>query len=490
MRRRKTPGSHLEGMEGRLLLSAYALSQVGYVGGNSTGMEPQSTLVADAEGNLYGTATLGGAHGAGTVFEVVQNSGALTTLASFNGANGKAPFAGVVLDVSGNLFGTTTAGGTYGDGNVFEIARGSNAITTVAEFNGNNGALAYGGVTLDGAGNLFGATSGGASGNGTLFEVGKGSSAITDLHYFYGPDGANPNGPLTFDAAGNLYGTTRNGGVNGQGTVFEMASGSGAITTLGSFNGYNGSSPLGSITVDASGNVFGTTSQGGALYGIASGGYGSVFEIANGSNTVTTLASFTGTNGSYPSAGPILDGAGDLYGTTQTGGANGRGTLFEIGAGSFTITTLATFNGTNGGGPAGALTPDAAGNFFGTSESGGVNNQGTVFELAKGSSVVTDLASFLPPGGANPFAGVTLDATGNLYGTTITGGASNLGTVFEIANGSNAMTTLASLNQASNWLSPPPALTLDAAGNLFGTTATGGYAKGDGTVFEIPMGSS
>jgi uncharacterized repeat protein (TIGR03803 family) len=229
------------------------------------------------------------------------------------------------------------------------------------------------------------------------------------------------------DSSGNLYGTTNGGGASRDGAVFEVVKGSGTITTLASFNGTNGLFPIVSgVIMDSSGNLYGTTSQGGAF------GDGTVFEVVKGSGTITTLASFNGTNGDSPHGGVIMDSSGNLYGTTSQGGAFGNGTVFEVPKGSSTITTLATFNGSNGAGPVAPLIMDSSGNLYGTAGVGGAFGDGTVFEVPKGSSTITTLATFNGSNGAGPEAPLFMDSSGNLYGTTKGGGASGHGTIFEL----------------------------------------------------------
>ena len=201
--------------------------------------------------------------------------------------------------------------------------------------------------------------------------------------------------------------------------------GSGTITTLASFDSTNGADPFGGLVEDQSGDLFGTTSEGGAS------GVGTVFEVQAGSGIITTLASFNGTNGDRPYGNLILDSSGDLFGTTEEGGADDDGTVFEVRAGSGAITTLVSFNGTDGAEPAGALVEDQSGDLFGTTEFGGGFNMGTVFEVQAGSGAVTTLASFDGTNGADPVGGLTMDASGNLFGTTYEGGANGQGLVFE-----------------------------------------------------------
>jgi uncharacterized repeat protein (TIGR03803 family) len=274
-------------------------------------------------------------------------------------------------------------------------------ITTVASFNGANGQGPDSKLTLDAAGNLYGTTSDAGLGNaaGTVFELAKGSGTITALTTFHSPGAESPYGGATFDAAGNLYGTTYQG-LNGFGSVFELAKGSGMPTVLTQFNSANGANPYGRVTFDAAGNLYGTTYYGGAK------DVGTVFELTKSSsyNTLTTLASFDGTNGANPKTNLTFDAAGNLYGTTYSGGANGTGAVFELTKGSNyrTFTTLASFDGTNGANPTAGVTLDAAGNLYGTTYYGGAHGDGAVFEIARCSGTITALASFDGTDGSNP----------------------------------------------------------------------------------------
>jgi uncharacterized repeat protein (TIGR03803 family) len=340
-----------------------------------------------------------------------------TVLVSFNGNNGANPYAGLIIDAAGNLFGTTYGTASLGFmvrdtyGTVFEIAKTSTGYsstpTTLASFNNTNGADPYAGLISDAAGNLFGTTSHGGDysncpyvdGCGTVFEIAKtaGGYASTPLTlvFFNGANGARPYAGLIIDAAGNLFGTTQNGGPNDWGTVFEIpktSAGYGTLTTLASFNLTNGGNPIGGLISDAAGNLFGTAESGGV------NGWGTVFEIAKtstGYSPPITLASFNGANGALPAAGLISDAAGNLFGTTGLGGANGNvldtyGTVFEIAktsTGYGPLTTLASFNGANGANPEAGLIIDAAGNLFGTTKVGGGSSCGgpgcgTVLEIA------------------------------------------------------------------------------------------------------------
>ncbi len=465
-----------EELEARRLLSVTLNTLVWF----QNGALPVGGLIADATGNLYGTTVWGGTAGDGTVFEVAAGTHALSTLATFNGNNGEHPDAGLIADAAGNLYGTTFSGGTAGDGTVFEVAAGTHALSTLATFNGNNGGSPWAGLIADAAGNLYGTTFlGGAAGDGTVFEVAAGTHALTTLATFNGNNGSDPEAGLIADAAGNLYGTTEGGGTAGDGTVFEVAAGTHALSTLATFDGTNGSVPRAGLIADTAGNLYGTTWEG------YPAGAGTVFEVAAGTHALTTLVAFNDI-GAYPDAGLIADASGNLYGTTSEGGTADRGTVFEVAAGTHDLTALATFNGNNGQFPEAGLLADAAGNLYGTTEWGGTAGDGTVFEVAAGTHALTTLATFNGNNGAYPWAGLIADAAGNLYGATSEGGTADDGTVFEVAAGTHALSTLATFN--GNNGEYPDGLIADAAGNLYGTTLEGGTA-GDGTVFELAAGT-
>jgi uncharacterized repeat protein (TIGR03803 family) len=364
---------------------------------------------------------------------VLSNGGSgidpLYTLASFNGSNGDGPQRNLLMDGSGNLYGTTGGGGAYSDGTIFELAQGSSTITTLASFNGTNGANPEAGLIIDASGNLYGTTGEVSQTTGSVFELAQGSGTITTLARFNGTNGGWVRSPLVMDGSGNLYGTTFGGaGAAYDGTVFEVAQGSGAITDLALFNNTTAPAvrPWAGLIMDSSGNLYGTTPNGG----------GTVYEVVHGSNAITILATFNGTtNGGFPRGPVIMDSSGNLYGTTLQGGAYNAGTIFELAHGSSTITTLASFNGINGSGPGGGLLMDTSGTLYGTTTAGGAYANGTVFGLPQGSSTIWTLASFNSTNGASPNAGLIMDSSGNLYGATSAGGAYGNGTVFEVVRG-------------------------------------------------------
>lgn len=665
-----------------MLLSAWTLSKLAKFTATN-GRYTDASLAADAQGNLYGTTQQGGAYNNGTVFEIAKGSGAITTLVSFNGANrGPAsPESGVVLDAQGNLYGTTTTGGQFGNGVLFEIAKGSSAFTVLALLN-YGGIAPAAGLTIDASGNLYWPAI-----SGWIFELASGASAPSVLAAPTGATGTYLDSPLLMDASGNLYGSAQQGGPGNAGTLYEVARGSNAVTVLADFGGAAGSGPTGPLAMDTYGDIYGETytrsgvfelpkgsasitelatfaevgpaaggvtiDPAGNLYGVThhEGSGDTLFELAKGSSSLSTLVSASTVNGALGGT-PILGPDGNIYATSvgfethlpgtvfeltpntsvsvkQTSGNNpsntnkqitytatvtggvpdgqtvlladesSSGTYLAAGVvihGSATLTvpsntlsggkheliaayagnpnyaasfsspleqtivppnyrapvtapvpptggnqtatpgwtqnTLASFTSSTAAVSYSPLILDPNGNVFGTTQYGGTYNQGSVFEIAKGSGVVTTLASFngANRGGAIPNGAMVLDAQGNLFGTTQYGGRYNQGILFEIAKGSNTITTLLSLNygqvlvgltvdssgnlyaptgsgqiveldrgtsaftvlatfNGSNGAGPASPLLLDAAGNLYGSTRSGGTAN-KGTIYEVARGSN
>jgi uncharacterized repeat protein (TIGR03803 family) len=439
--------------------------------GGSDGGVPSGTPIFDSSGNLYGVTQFGGSGtcssngytGCGTVFEVSPNSNGgwtETVLYSFQGgSDGDQPSAGLIFDQAGNLYGTTQAGGVHSSGTVFKLSPN-----------------------------------------------GSGSWTETILYSFGGsPDGVQPQG-LIFDKTGSLYGTSR-GGIFGCdhdqsaycGTVFELSpngSGGWTETIIYSFlaNGSDGWFPSAGLIFDQSGDLYGTTSQGGTGGCLGSGGCGVVFElIPNGSGSWTETLPYTfqgSSDGQLPYAGVVFDQSGNLYGTSSEAGENGSGTVFELspnGSGGWTEKTLYSFQGgSDGARPFNGLTFDQAGDLYSSTGDGGGSTNcfggcGTVFELSpngSGSWAETILYSFQGGNDGNnlngPSSGVIFDQSGHLYGTTPGGGGTGCngygcGVAFEISREPFAKLSPSSLafgNETVGITSSPQAVTLTNIGNL------------------------
>lgn len=364
---------------------------------------------------------------------------------------------------------------------------------------GNAGGDGQGGLTVDAQGKLYGATSaGGSNYSGAVFKLAPGASGAyvaTVLYNFTGgADGGDPVGGMLVDAAGNIYGTAQLGGGNNVGTLFMLApDGSGGYTqsVLHSFTGgADGSYPNPGLIADTSGTIYGTVSYGGS-------GNGTVFALTHSGSgfTMSILYTFAGGNdGRRPFGGLVRDAAGNLYGTTSAGGASNAGTVFRLapsGSG-YVESVLYTFTGgADGAYPNGSLAMDAAGNLYGSTVAGGVAGGGTVFKLAPktgGGYAQTVLHSFAGgTDGNNPYCSVYVDAGGSLYGTTISGGASYSGTVFRLVpgtGGSYTQNVLYSFTGGTDGGQPYAGVVADAAGNIWGLDTVGG-ASNVGAVFEI-----
>jgi uncharacterized repeat protein (TIGR03803 family) len=423
----------------------------------------------------------------------VAQQGKVLHYFNFTGIDGNLPRGGLIFDDAGNLYGTTAEGGTgeggtgvcskispYSCGTVFELkpkAGGGWAEKILHNFSGTDGWLPIGSLVMDSAGNLYGATQQGGSGGctraggsnrigcGTVFKLSpSGGSAWTEtvLHSFNnnGTDGMNPYAGLVFDSAGNLYGTTYGGGTYSYGTVFELSPAAGGAWTESVLHSFNfsagdGANPTAGVILDSAGNLYGTTLGGGAY------SEGMAFELTpstGGSWTETALHNFIYSYSVYDGYGPygglILDASGNLYGTTVYGIENGNmtgGTIYELSpatGGTWNETILYYFADADGNAPQASLVLDSAGNLYGSADYGGTGGlYGTVFELSPQAGggwtpkLLYDFGKSSGADGGNPQSALVFDSAGNLYGTTFLGGPSRecaaegafgCGTVFEI----------------------------------------------------------
>jgi uncharacterized repeat protein (TIGR03803 family) len=388
------------------------------------------------------------------------------------GLDGAEPYGSLVIDAAGNLYGTTWENGTYGYGSIFKLAHTDNGDWQEALIHsfkgGDDSGFPWAGLILDPQGNLYGTTTddSGLFGYGTVFKLTPAADGTWTESILYafrgGTDGGVPYGRLVRDAAGNLFGTTFEGGnlaacigsASGCGVVFELSpasSGRWKERVLYAFqSGTDGAFPEAGVVFDRKGNLYGTTAAGGGSPTCGTG-CGTAFELsrsAGGSWRETVLYSFDlGPRGSDSNAPLVIDNAGNLYGTAHGGGSfggscdgGGCGVVFELSrnsGGGWAETVLHSFSGgsNDGSGPAeGGLTLDAHGNLYGTTAFGGVFDGGTVFKLSRAAGwKETLLHTFTPgSGGQYPFAAPLLDASSDLYGTTASGGEDNLGVVFKI----------------------------------------------------------
>lgn len=433
---------------------------------DTNGAAPSASLTLGPDGALYGFTSVGGTLFGGTIFKITT-AGALTTLHSFQLAEGLVHQAAMTVGPDGNLYGTSRDGGSADRGSVFRITT-SGDYATIASFVGANGAVPASQLTVGPDGQLYGATQlGGAANLGTVFKITT-NGVLTTLASFTNSANALPVSGLLRASDGNFYGCS-------QGAVFKVAP-DGLLTTVVSLMPLDGLNPQAALTPGPDGNFYGTTRAGG------SNNFGTIFRLTS-EGTLTRLFAFNGTNGAFPQSTLTLGKDGNFYGaTTSGGGANSAGTLFQFSTNGI-LTTLASFNSTNTGfSPDGPLLMDTNGNLYGATPISGPGLRGTVFRLTT-NGVLTTLASFSGPNGATPRDGLVVGGDGNFYGITASGGANNAGTVFRLTP-AGALTTLFSFNN-TNGANPIGGLVFGPDGFLYGTTGFGGTNLGFGTIFKL-----
>ncbi len=451
-----------------MLAAGFALAGCG---GGGSGSSPSLASIGSPSGTAGGSGTSPGTNGGGATGSSGSggssggssgsggsgsgSSATETVLYAFgtNGSgDGSEPSGPLVIDSSGNLYGTTALGGSNNTGTVFELTAASveHLVYSFGAQGGTDGYSPNGRLAIDASGDLLGTTSGGGSGNalnppdgsGTVFRISS-AGAETLLHSFIQPstsvDGGQPFSGVVLNAAGDAFGTTSAGGANGTGAVYEVtAAGSESLLhSFGALGSGDGANPYGGLIMDAAGDLFGETSSGGAT------GKGCIFEIPSGGSE-SVLYSFGASgpaDGSVPAGSLSMDSAGNLYGATQYGGANGTGTIFELTTAG-TEVILHSFGAAGSGdgdGPNGDLLINAAGDIFGTTASGGssrlsASGGGEVFEITPTGtySVLYEFGQSAASDGQSPHGGLIEDSSGNLYGTTVSGGTHGDGTVFRI----------------------------------------------------------
>lgn len=465
-------------------------------GNYPNGATPWGTLARGTDGSFYGTAYSGGAANLGVVFKL-DTSGQYKILYNFKGGtDGANPHAGVTIGPDGSLYGTTYLGGPANVGVVYKLDSSGSETVRYSFTGGADGGNPYAGVILDSAGNLYGTTVTGGPQQGGCYVRGCGvvykvtpSGQETVLYAFQdAPDGAFPQAGVIADAAGNLYGTTPNGGYSrcnankGCGVVYKIDP-SGHETVLYTFTGgSDGTAPAGGVIADTAGNLYGTTDSGGAPPCRC----GVIYKLSP-SGKETVLYSFTGADdGGEPFTGLARDASGNLYGATEHDGPAGGGTAYKLSTAGVLTVLYALPSGSDQPVHNAGVILDPSGNLYGTALSNGANVAlGLVYEVDPTGTEKT-LYTFLPaPGGTFPSSSVIRDAVGNFYGTTSDGGAAGAGAVYKIdAAGHESL--LYSFTGGTDGAFPDANVILDSAGNIYGTASAGG--AGCGVVYKLDAG--
>ncbi len=472
---------------------------------NVTGFQPQSALVQDGSGALYGTTIISEGDLTGTVFKIQPNGTGFQVLMSFSPTNnnGSKPYGGLALSGT-TLYGTTYNGGTGGSGTVFAINTDGTGFRVLTNFPAVNpmlvnstGANPYGGLIVSGT-TLYGtAQAGGTGANGTVFSLNTDGTGLQALKNFspdpggINSDGAAPDGTLVL--SGNvLYGTTVNGGSSAMGTVFSLNTSTLAFSTLHAFTGGSDGAGPHSGLVLSGGWLFGTAAGGGAH------GFGAVFGLTTSGSTFSNVYSFTGgSDGMTPYAGLVISG-NTLYGTAYFGGNPGFGTVFSVNTNGSGFNALYQFDGAGSGGYpvaslllSGGTLYGATGGATGVEDAAGGN--GTLFSISTTGSGFSNIFTFTYSDAASPGAGLIVSGN-TLYGTTFSGGAGGNGTVYKVNPdgsgyailknfspfGSDPFSLLVTNADGAN----PQAGLVAAGGMLYGTTYYGGTG-GAGTIFAV-----
>jgi uncharacterized repeat protein (TIGR03803 family) len=446
------------------------------------GSNSQGALIQASDGNLYGTTQFGGPNGAGAVFQSTTG-GTVTVLHAFaTGTDGTNPTAAVIQATDGNLWGTTQ-NSTDGAGTVFKLTLGGTE-TLVTKFSGNNEAANPRGTLVQQPdGNFYGTTTNGGPANfGGVFRITP-SGTLTILRSFSGADG-NANGGsengLARASDGNLYGTAQNGGANGSGTIFQISA-AGAFTLIRSFSSFSdGGGPQAGVIQATDGNLYGTTTFGGAS------GFGTIYTTPLNGSSLTVLRSFSpndGTDGTSSFSRLVQASDGNFYGTSQNGGSLNQGTVFRITPGGV-YTVLHEFNsdGLDGANPTAGLIQASDGNLWGSTNSGGIYGSGTIFRMTLGGAL-TIVHDFFNIEGSSPQTALIQGSDGNLYGTTRFGGPRGFGTVFKMTLAGD-LTRLYAFSGGPDGANPQAGVVQGTDGNLYGTTSSGGLL-GAGTVFRL-----
>lgn len=365
----------------------------------------------------------------------VTQAQTFNTVHDFAGSEGANPLNGLMTAANGVLYGTASSGGAFGNGSIYRISATAKLTTAYSFKGGTDGASPQSFVIEDKTGNFYGTTNaGGAYGAGTVYRL---SGTKETVLYSFGAagDGSSPEAGLAMDGHGNFYGTTASGGLNGNGTVFMLYRQAGVVKEKILYNfgtGTDGTVPVAGVSLDASGNVYGTTSSGGAY------GYGTVFELTKASGwKETTLHSFQDSDdGAVPYAGLVADSSGNFYGAATEGGSQGGGTIFEL-TPSGTSWNFVVVQSVPGWGISGTfrnLLIDSSGNIFATTHCDGNYSAGTVYELTPSGGSWTYTLLYTFTGGTDglySFSNLVM-RNGSLYGTTNLGGTSGQGVVFEV----------------------------------------------------------
>ncbi|MBP9689891.1 MAG: hypothetical protein KBE91_09790, partial [Bacteroidia bacterium] len=418
-----------------------------------TGRSPQGSLEIGANGNLFGLATYGGGYNAGVLFEYNPQSNTYSKKISFyDSYSGSYPNSSLILANDGNFYGMSSQGGANASGTLFQYNPSTSILTKEFDFNGStNGKMPLGKPMQASNGKLYGLTNAGGINNlGVLYELDPQTQIYTKLIDFDGSDnGSNPLGSLIQTADGMLYGYTYTGGIYGNGTLFEFNPITNTLTKKIDFNNnITGGYPNGTLMQALNGKLYGLTYQGGV------NNCGTLFEYDRISNSLTTKVAFnTVTKGANPYGQLVQAVNGKLYGTTTSGGGHNYGVIFEYNISTNTFTKKLDFDGSlSGGNPRSGLLQATNGKLYGLAATYGANNSGVLFEYDPITNSFANKFDFNATISGNlPSSNLIQATNGKLYGTTEVGGTNNKGVLFEYDLTTSTFTKKTDFNGANGY---------------------------------------
>ena len=464
----------------------------------STGGIPGGSMVLASNGKLYGMTYAGGNNGVGTIFNFNTSTNKILKLFDFNGTNGANPQGNLIQATNKKLYGMTTYGGTHNFGAIFSFDLTTNTQVKLLDFDSTNGAYPFGSLVQASNGKLYGTTFAGgiygdlySGGYGTIFSFDPVTNTHVKLLDFNQANGAGPACSLIQASNGKLYGTTYQGGISdypgdpGYGTVFSFSTDSNIFVNLFDFdiNNANGAFPLSGFVQAGNGKLYGMTSTNGAY------DYGTIFSFDPSTNVLTGLLSFNFTNGAYPNHSLIQATNGKLYGTAL-GGSDQRGILFSFDPVTNTQVDLNDFKSPNGYAPQGGLVQAANGKYYGVTPYGGTGVWGTIFSYDAATNTQANLYNFNGANGSNPLSSLVRASNGKLYGRTFYGGSSDDGTIFSFDPATNTQAKLFDFNYGSSGAYANGSLVQAGNGKLYGMAQAGG-SGGLGTIYSFdPTGNT
>jgi uncharacterized repeat protein (TIGR03803 family) len=451
--------------------------------GVAMGSRPQGSLIQAANGKLYGSTFEGGINDAGLLFEYDYLSNSYKKLQDFNwtktGAN---PMEGLIQSVNGKIYGTTTFGGAYDNGVFFEYDISVDTLIKRLDFDGaSTGRVPHGRLMQSTGGGIWGMTvGGGENGAGVIYEYDLSGSIFNKKYDLTWTSGNSPRGGLVQSDNGKLYGMTYSGGDSGSGTLFDFDTETNTYTTRINLNGtLNGRNLYGSLISDSKGDLYGLTVNGGL------NNMGVLFKYDRANHSYIKKLDFDGVStGSYPRSSLMLASDGKFYGTTENGGLNNLGVLFEYDPIHSIYEKKFDFTGyINGSIPNGKLVEVAGGKFYGVTIQGGNYDYGVIFEYDLSANSYSKKHDFDPAvSGGYPYSGMVLASNGKLYGMTYQGGTNGMGVLYEFDPASETFTKKLDFDGVLG-MKPNGTLIEAGSGKLYGMTREGG-AYGMGVLFE------